>query len=99
MTHKESETIEFKKSTAELKEAVISVVAMLNKHGRGEVYFGIADDGMVLGQMVGRKTIKDVTQAVVDNTEPKVYPKVETRKINGKDRIVVEAKEGTQGRC
>ena len=32
---------EFKKSTAELKEAVISVVAMLNKHGRAEVYFGI----------------------------------------------------------
>ena len=31
---KESETIEFKKSTAELKAAVISIVAMLNKHGR-----------------------------------------------------------------
>ncbi|MDP2929519.1 MAG: putative DNA binding domain-containing protein, partial [Candidatus Omnitrophota bacterium] len=92
MVHKESETIEFKKSTAELKEAVISIVAMLNKHGRAEVYFGIADDGAVLGQMVGRKTIRDVTQAVVDNTEPKVYPKVETRNIDGKDCIVVEAK-------
>ena len=38
---KESETIEFKKSTAELKGAVVSIVAMLNKHGRGEVHFGI----------------------------------------------------------
>ena len=93
MVHKESETIEFKKSTAELKEAVISIVAMLNKHGRGEVYFGINDrDGKVLGMAIGRMTIKDVTQAVVDNTEPKVYPKVETRKIDGKDCIVVEAK-------
>lgn len=36
MAHKESETIEFKKSTAEIREAVISVVAMLNKYGRGE---------------------------------------------------------------
>ena len=90
--HKESETIEFKKSTAELKEAVISIVAMLNKHGRAEVHFGIADNGTVVGQMVGRKTITDVTQAVVDNTEPKVYPKVETRNIDGKDCIVVEAK-------
>ena len=76
---KESETIEFKKSTAELKGAVISIVAMLNKHGRGEVYFGIDDDGKILGQTVGRTTIKDVTQAVVDNTEPKFYPKVEAR--------------------
>jgi ATP-dependent DNA helicase RecG len=93
MVHKESETIEFKKSTAELKEAVISIVAMLNKHGRGEVYFGINDrDGRVLGMTIVRMTIKDVTQAVVDNTEPKVYPKVEARKIEGKDCIVVEAK-------
>lgn len=93
---KESETTEFKKSTAELKGAVISIVAMLNKHGRGEVYFGIDDHGKVLGQTIGRTTIKDVTQAVVDNTEPKVYPKVETRKIDGKDCIVVETK-GSNG--
>ena len=93
MTRKESETIEFKKSTAELKEAVISIAAMLNKHGRGEVYFGIDDrHGKVLGMTIGRMTIRDVTQAVVDNTEPKVYPKVETRKIEGKDCVVVEAR-------
>ena len=36
--HKESETIEFKRSTAELKEAVVAIAAMLNKHGRGAVY-------------------------------------------------------------
>lgn len=92
MTHKESETIEFKKSTAELKEAVISVVAMLNKHGHGEIYFGIDEHDKVVGMTIGRMTIKEVTQAVVDNTEPKVYPKVEARKIEGKDCIVVEAK-------
>ena len=58
MVHKESETVEFKKSTAELKEAVISIVAMLNKHGRGEVYFGKNDrDGKVLGMTIGRMTI------------------------------------------
>jgi len=97
MVHKESETIEFKKSTAELKEAVISVVAMLNKHGQGEVYSGINDrDGKVLGMTIGRMTIKEVTQAVVDNTGPKVYPKVEARKIEGKDCVVVEAK-GNKG--
>ncbi len=76
---RETEAIEFKKSTAELKEAVISIVAMLNKHGRGEVYFGIADDGTVLGQMIGRNTVRDVTQTVVDNIEPKIFPKVEHR--------------------
>ncbi len=42
---RETETTEFKKSTAELKAGVVSVVAMLNKHGRGEVYFGIDEIG------------------------------------------------------
>jgi ATP-dependent DNA helicase RecG len=91
MALRESETVEFKKSTAELKPAVISIVAMLNKHGKGEVYFGINDEGTVLGQPTGRMTFKDITQAVVDNTEPKVFPKVEMRQIDGKDCIVVEA--------
>ena len=81
---KESETIEFKKSTAEVKVAVVSIAAMLNKNGRGEVYFGIDDNGKILGQTIGRTTLKDVTQAVVDNTEPKIYPKVEVRQIEKK---------------
>ncbi|MDD5422834.1 MAG: putative DNA binding domain-containing protein [Candidatus Omnitrophica bacterium] len=90
--HKESETIEFKKSTAELKEAVISIVAMLNKHGYGAVFFGIDDrSGKVLGMTIGRMTLKEVTQAVVDNTEPKIFPNVERRKIDDKDCVVVEA--------
>ena len=92
MIHKESETIEFKKSTAELKEAVISIVAMLNKHGHGAVFFGIDDrTGKVLGMSIGRDTLKEITQAVVDNTEPKAFPNVEHRKIDDKDCIVVEA--------
>lgn len=37
MKFTETETVELKKSTSELKEAVISVAAMLNKHQRGEV--------------------------------------------------------------
>ena len=86
---KESETIEFKKSTAELKDAVISISAILNKHGRGEVYFGIKDDGMVVGQMIGKNTIKEVTQTIVDNVEPKIFPNIETKKIKGKDCVAV----------
>ncbi len=46
MEFQETETVELKKSTSELKEAVISIVAMLNKHQRGEVIFGIRSDGI-----------------------------------------------------
>lgn len=88
---RESETVEFKRSTAELREAVVSVAAMLNKHGVATVYFGISDDGRVCGQMIGRQTVRDVTQTVVDNIEPRVFPKVAVREIDGKDCLVVEA--------
>jgi ATP-dependent DNA helicase RecG len=37
----ESENVELKKSTSELKAGIVSLVAMLNKHHRGELWFGI----------------------------------------------------------
>ncbi|MEK7288293.1 MAG: RNA-binding domain-containing protein [Elusimicrobiota bacterium] len=45
MKYRESETLELKKSTAELKEAVVSVVSILNKRRKGQLYFGIKNDG------------------------------------------------------
>ena len=48
----ETETLEFKKTTGELKEAVQSICAILNKHQHGDLYFGVKPDGMPLGQIV-----------------------------------------------
>jgi len=62
MKFTENETTEFKKSTSELKEAVISLGAMLNKHCKGTVYFGIDDNGRILGQQIGKSTIKDISR-------------------------------------
>ncbi len=45
----ENEKVEFKKSTSELIEGVISLAAMLNKHGEGTVYFGVKNNGDVIG--------------------------------------------------
>ncbi|MCL1951666.1 MAG: putative DNA binding domain-containing protein [Oscillospiraceae bacterium] len=86
---KESETLEFKKTTAELKEGVISMAAILNKHGGGELYFGIRNDGVVLGQMVSEKTLRDISQAVSNGIEPKVYPSVTEVTIDDKQCVHV----------
>ena len=69
-TSKETETLELKKSTSELKETVISIAAILNKHQKGELYFGIKNDGSVVGQDIGEQTLRDVSKAVSDNIEP-----------------------------
>ncbi|OIO22063.1 ATP-dependent DNA helicase [Candidatus Micrarchaeota archaeon CG11_big_fil_rev_8_21_14_0_20_47_5] len=83
----ESEKLELKKSTSELKEGIISIASILNKHGSGELYFGINDKGVVFGQPAGSKTLREVSHIISENIEPKIYPKVEERKIEGKTCI------------
>ncbi|WP_302719140.1 RNA-binding domain-containing protein [uncultured Senegalimassilia sp.] len=73
----ESETVEFKKSTGEHKEALQAISAMLNKHGSGELYFGVKDDGNVIGQDVSDATLRQVTSWVSNKIEPAVFPTVE----------------------
>jgi len=89
MRFKESETIELKKSTSELKEAIISIGAMLNKHSKATVYFGIDDTGTVFGQQIGKSTLRDISKAISDWIEPKVFPDIQTKKISGKNCIIV----------
>ncbi|MDR1828471.1 MAG: putative DNA binding domain-containing protein [Methylobacteriaceae bacterium] len=87
---KESEKLEFKKTTAELSEGVISMVAMLNKHGGGELYFGIRNDGTPLGMDISGKTLRDVSQSVANHIEPKIYPKINEVYVCDKPCIHVE---------
>ena len=74
---KESETLELKKSTSELKEAVISIAAILNKHKNGVVYFGIKDNGEIVGQEVSDNTLREISKSISDHIEPKIFPKIE----------------------
>ena len=60
----ETETLEFKKSTGELKEAMHSICAILNKHQHGELYFGVKPDGTVVGQVVTEESLWEVSQKV-----------------------------------
>lgn len=86
----ENEVIEFKKTTGELKEGIISIVSILNKHQSGKLYFGIKDNGEIIGQDVSSKTIREVSKAISENVEPKIYPAVNKIKLDGKECILVE---------
>ncbi len=73
----ESETVELKKSLAELKQGLISIAAILNKHGAGELWFGIAPDGQVIGLDANEKTLRDISQSIGAHIEPRIYPNIE----------------------
>ncbi len=86
---RESETVENKSSLSELKEGIVSMVAMLNKNGHGTVYFGVYDDGKVVGVDIGKDTLKNLTSTVFDSTDPHVIPTVNILEEDGKRFIRV----------
>jgi len=89
MKLKESETIELKKSLAKLKEGLISVFAILNKHGVGFLWFGISPLGKILGLDVTEKTLRNISQSIAAHIEPKIYPHITTETIDNRNCIKI----------
>ena len=87
---KETETLEFKKSTSESKEAMISIASILNKHGIGTLYFGVKPNGDVIGQDVSESSLRDVSRTVYESIKPQIYPAIEEVTLNGRHLIKVE---------
>ena len=72
----ESRTLELKKSTGELKEAMHSACAFLNTDG-GWLIFGIAPSSLkIVGQDVSDQTQRELSQAL-SHLEPAVDVRVE----------------------
>ncbi len=89
----EGESLEFKRSTGELKEAMQTLCAFLNGKG-GTVLFGIRPDGNPEGQEVSDKTLRDIAQAA-DRFEPPSHLSINRIKIReGRDIIEVTVEEG-----
>lgn len=89
----ESETLEFKETTGQRRLAAKTVCAFLNQRG-GKVLFGANQDGVVVGQQVGKKTMEDISREL-RRIQPPVFPGVERVGIDGnRDAIVVSASRG-----
>ena len=88
----ESETIEFKKTTGELRESIISIASMLNKHGYGTVYYGVQDNGEIKGQDIGNRTLREISQAIANYIKPQIIPTITLELLDNKNVIKVVSK-------
>lgn len=89
----ETEKVEFKKSTSEIIEGVISLSAMLNKHGEGTVYFGVKNNGDVIGQKdLNENTLRDISRKIAEGIKPQIIPNIALELIGDKKIIKVFAK-------
>lgn len=85
-----TEQVEYKKSIGELKEGIISIVSILNKHGTGELYFGVRNDGTVIGQEIGESTLRTVSQAIGNHIKPPIYPEISVKEFDDCKTVYVK---------
>ena len=89
----ESELQEFKASLSEMDKGIVSLTAMLNKNGKGKIYFGVADDGEVLGLKgtLGKETIKKIGTRIAETVKPALVPRIYFEEYGAETVIVLEA--------
>ncbi len=86
----ESEKVELKKSTSLINQAIVSICAILNKHGHGELYFGVNNRGLVVGQDVSDNTLRAISQKISNHIDPKIFPTIV--KLSDKNKNYVQVK-------
>lgn len=91
-----SETLEFKRTTRYRREAAISLCAFLNREGGG-VLFGVAPDGTVAGQNMGKRTMEELS-GEFGRIDPPAYPTFERVRVGGdREAILVNVAPGSAG--
>ncbi len=86
----ENEVIEYKESLTQLKKAIISISAILNKHTKGRIIFGVKDTGSVVGVSVGAHTLRDIAHTISQQIEPTIYPLITTQTREQKTCVSIE---------
>lgn len=91
----ESQHVEFKRTTGELKEGMQTVCALLNGPLPGWMLFGVGNEGQIVGQDVTARTLEDVANQL-RRIEPPVFPDIETVALeHGKQVIVLRVPGGS----
>lgn len=86
----ENEETEYKRTTAELNDAIIDIVAMLNKNSKGVLYFGVKNNGDICGMDVNDTTLRNISAKIYEQIKPQIYPTINAEKIENKTIIKIE---------
>jgi len=91
----ESDRLEFKRSTGQRTRAAKTVCAMLNGLG-GFVFFGVTDQGKIIGQEVSSKTLEDISNEMRE-IEPPAFPDMETISLPSGNAVIALRVPGSGG--
>jgi len=88
----EGPSLEFKRSTGELKEGKQTLCAFLNGSG-GTVLFGVRSDGTIEGQAVSDQTLREIAQTT-ERFEPAVHLSIHRVKVQAGCEVIALSAEG-----
>ncbi len=91
-TYNESEILELKSSLSEKEGILETISAFSNKKG-GRILIGIDPSGKVIGVTVGNNTIENLAGEIKQHTDPKVFPDISVKSIEGKGIIEIDVRE------
>ena len=92
----ESERLEFKKTTGEIKPGMATLCAMLNGSG-GKVLYGVTAGGRILGQDINDATLQDVAREI-KKIEPTAH--IEQTRVpvrDGRQVLILETTVAADG--
>ena len=78
------------KSTSEIKAGLDSISAILNKHGKGVLYFGVKDNGEICGQQIGKETTRDISREIRNKIKPECEFEVNTKSTSDNKSFIEE---------
>lgn len=88
----ECETVEFVTDMRQLHRGILSLTAMLNRSNHGTVYFGVDDNGDVVGMIITDITYEKIRNAVRNKVLPRILVTMEALESDdGKQYLKVEA--------
>lgn len=93
----ESNTVELKKSTAQLRRAAETLCAMLNGNG-GKVLIGVTPGGRIVGQEISDKTLREVADVLSKFEPPAAITQTRIDIGDGKEVLILEAVPNPESR-
>lgn len=91
----EGQKLELKRSLRQLNRALVALCGMLNANGgEATIVFGVEPDGRVVGIDPANlaSARRSLSRAIQNNMEPRLRPRLEVSRLDGKTLLVLHAK-------